>query len=207
MAHRPFDRLAEYAFLAFGVLLFIFSLFVARLAVGETVFRWSAISLFAGWGVLACISAIGKRLRPFAAEQYERIVNALAVQDAAAVSTAIAGIAREKHRDQMIGSATLAAAISSYVLFGWLMGHRGSVWPVVFLGAALLLLNAGMIVSRYRWEHGLYGTSEYEAREIVRFILENADDIDFSDGLGAKNIPLDSEETFLSDLWQPAGVR
>jgi hypothetical protein len=207
MPPKATDKLAEYVFLSLGAFILVIALIVARVAVGETAFAWSAISVFAIWGVVGGINAITKRMLPFAAEQYERITNALAIQDAAAVSTAIAGIAREKHRDQIVASATLAASIMAYVVIGWVTGQRGSVMPVGILGSALIILNAGMIASRYRWEHGLFGTSEYEAREIVRFVLDNADDIDFSGGLGAREISIDSEETFLNDLWQPAGAR
>jgi hypothetical protein len=56
---------------------------------------------------------------------------------------------------------------------------------VLVIGVLAARLSSGVL--RYRVEQGLYGTNEYEAREIVAFVLERAGGIDLSGGLGARD--------------------
>jgi hypothetical protein len=51
----------------------------------------------------------------------------------------------------------------------------------------------------------LFGTNEYEARQIIHFVLDNADDIDFSGGLGGSRLELDEKtQEILNAAWSPA---
>jgi hypothetical protein len=52
--------------------------------------------------------------------------------------------------------------------------------PVAFF--ALILLKE--LVIEYRIRHGFFGTSQSEAREMIRFLIENSTDIDFTDSGG-----------------------
>lgn len=81
------------------------------------------------------------------------------------------------------------------VYFGWaFIIHSGLNYSVIFLLAgAFTLANAGVAALHYRVNHGLYGTNEYEAREIIRFIIDHTDNIDFSQGLSARDMDLSSD--------------
>lgn len=81
----------------------------------------------------------------------------------------------------------IVSAVAFYFLstFGPSSGLAAS--PLLFLLTplgllALLEIRAANL--RYRILHGLFGTNEYEARELINFILHNSDKIDFTDGDG-----------------------
>jgi hypothetical protein len=61
---------------------------------------------------------------------------------------------------------------------------------IVPISAAAILLSADAAL-RYRFKHALYGTNEYEARQLISFIVDNADEIDLSGGLGVSEINTD----------------
>lgn len=67
---------------------------------------------------------------------------------------------------------------------GWL------ITIVVFL-LAILFINQKML--EYRVKKGYYGATEYEAREIIEFILNHADKTDFTDNDGLKKLMPDPE--------------
>ena len=60
-------------------------------------------------------------------------------------------------------------------------------FPVIFI-ATFILLNLESFLFDYRIRKGWYGTNETEAREIVKFILDNSDNIDFTDGGSTKSV-------------------
>lgn len=41
-------------------------------------------------------------------------------------------------------------------------------------------------VLKYRVTHGFYGSNAAEARDLVQFIIEHGDDLDFTDGNGLR---------------------
>jgi hypothetical protein len=92
----------------------------------------------------------------------------------------IVGIISKRHSD----NTRLALNI---VLVGMVVALLISMFlPAGLLFVSLLALLAVALVVRlaaftYRLRRGLYGTTEREAREIIRFILAEADHIDFTD--------------------------
>ena len=55
---------------------------------------------------------------------------------------------------------------------------------LLFPVLVIVLLIARSVLLQYRIKNGLFGTSEHEAREIIGFILNNSNTIDFTDGDG-----------------------
>lgn len=59
---------------------------------------------------------------------------------------------------------------------------------LIIISALILALFINQKILEYRISKGLYGSNEYEAREILRFILSHTDKSNFSDGQGLKEI-------------------
>lgn len=74
----------------------------------------------------------------------------------------------------------LIVASTSLVDFSWL--------AVIFPSVLLLALHADQYLIAYRIRKGWYGRNEYEAREIIEFILTHAEKDDFNDEGGLKKL-------------------
>jgi hypothetical protein len=75
--------------------------------------------------------------------------------------------------------------------------------------AALGLLVLKEAVVEYRIRNGLFGTTRSEARELIDFIVENSDDIDFTDSNGNLRkalLPEDSKRDEMKPHFTPGGV-
>ncbi|MGO4469692.1 hypothetical protein AB4Z11_29485, partial [Pseudoduganella sp. RAF53_2] len=75
--------------------------------------------------------------------------------------------------------------------------------------AALGLLVLKEAVVQYRIRNGLFGTTSFEARELIDFIVKNSDDIDFTDGDGNLRKALLPQEKELGNAkphFTPGGV-
>jgi hypothetical protein len=95
-------------------------------------------------------------------------------------------------------------AIGAHLLFVVFFKTNINYWLIL-----LIILLAGSLFTsrqllRYRIRKGYYGTNEDEAREIIQFILEHAEDTDFSSGDGPKKIMPDPEIELQEDF-VPAG--
>ena len=89
--------------------------------------------------------------------------------------------------------ALLIIAYATYVAWFALTSATPSVGAPAILVGGILLVLAKEWLFRFRVRSGLYGSSEREAREIVDFILSNADDIDFTDSGNRKRIISDAD--------------
>ena len=91
--------------------------------------------------------------------------------------------------------------LSLSVLLFNLVGSFG--YTEVQFSALCLLAALGIIIwckrwiENYRITKGYYGTNEQEAREIIRFIIKNSDDIDFTGGGPKDLIPGQDIESFV----------
>lgn len=70
--------------------------------------------------------------------------------------------------------------------------------------AGVIYLN--QVILEYRIKKGLYGTNDYEAREIIEFIFTNAEYIDLSGGGGAKRIFPEPEKETKENIVPEGGV-
>ncbi|CAK8716763.1 hypothetical protein GMJAKD_05940 [Candidatus Electrothrix aarhusensis] len=80
----------------------------------------------------------------------------------------------------------LALFICTGIFFGlsWKLPQINlSVLSIVLLGLISLLITKELLVE-YRIRKGLFGTNRMEARALIKFIIKNSDDIDFTDSNG-----------------------
>ena len=118
-------------------------------------------------------------------------------------NTAIAALLNERRSALSVASVVLVLALGVYLAIGFFTGTPPSTVIISLLAAAVVLINAAAISLNYRVSHGLYGTNEYEAREIIQFVLAHAEEIDLSGGLGATDWDLSPEtERILASLWE-----
>jgi hypothetical protein len=64
---------------------------------------------------------------------------------------------------------------------------------ISFLLGLILILFTNQTALEYRIRKGLYGNNEYEAREILQFIIDHADKTDFTSGGKSKKLLPDAE--------------
>ena len=70
-----------------------------------------------------------------------------------------------------------------------------SVWTGLVFGLLILAVLLNKYSLEYRLRNGFYGTTEYEARELIELILKHADKSDFSDGSGLKELVAEPRRT------------
>jgi len=143
------------------------------------------------------------------AAAYDRIFTEINVQGASArktepkiSTTAVAALMSEKVKQKQVATPLLLLGLLGYVCISAL-ADVNLMMPVVWcLVVAAILLEVSQIALEYRVRHALYGTNEYEARQLIGFILKHAEDIDFSDGLGIHEIEIDGEMSrILQENW------
>jgi hypothetical protein len=75
---------------------------------------------------------------------------------------------------------------------------------LVLILASATYLNQTILV--YRIKKGLYGANDYEARELIEFIFQNVDYIDFNDGNSRKKIMPEPEEEMKENIIPEGGM-
>ncbi|MBT0111952.1 hypothetical protein [Vibrio alginolyticus] len=100
-------------------------------------------------------------------------------------------------------SLLLVATIIVYLIFSTMSVIEFSWLAILFPCTLLLALHADQYLITYRIRKGLYGRNEYEAREIIEYILSHADKDDFNDEGGLKKLmdePERGEDKVAEDL-------
>jgi hypothetical protein len=186
-AQRLGDRSTSETFVSVGLLFSVF------LVVNLSVFGYLHISS-----------------RSAAKKKYETLLRAIdkskpSTRVRTATTTAIDAVAHRTHVNRTTASVFLSAALFLALLVNLRWNHVAPPALLVLLIAAITVLNGSTLALDYRVSHGLFGTNEQEAREIVRFVLKNAADSDFSGGLGARDLDLSAgTETALAAVWSGA---
>jgi hypothetical protein len=101
----------------------------------------------------------------------------------------------------------LVLALMIYCLLPYLFGYSINNMAVMIMSAGILLVTLKEQIVSYRVKKGIFGQNESEAREIIRFILNNSDNIDFADGRKSEKLISESEIKTLIEraaLPQPA---
>lgn len=152
---------------------------------------------------LLAISRLRHTLQSVATRVYGAMTSRLKKSAAPVQAAAIAALIRAKRSDQNRAALTLIAAMTIYLAVCIVNKGNPSVLLLIVLAGGVLSVQISALALTYRVRHGLYGTTAYEAREIVSFVLDNADKIDFSGGLGADELDLSerTEKAFVS-IWE-----
>ena len=125
----------------------------------------------------------------------------------AMTATAFAAFARRKAKQRNFATIVLLLSLVVHGVVVLFFKWEPSLGVVTVLVGAGLLLQAGEAAMNYRIRHGLYGTNEYEARQMVIFLINNAESSDLAGGLGAGDLEIDSAtEKILQYNWGIATV-
>lgn len=99
------------------------------------------------------------------------------------IAVSVTYLNRVKHRNDQLGTLLLFTVAAFYALVYVL--DLGAIEYLLMAPALLiLLLLIKEVVLEFRITNGLFGTNPYEARTMINFLLENAVEIDFTDGSG-----------------------
>jgi hypothetical protein len=136
-----------------------------------------------------CVAAVGRLIK-------RRQVN-LPVGDVIAVLSA------QKKREAGIASRALSVTAVLSALSFYVYGSPSiSMTAMIIILIALFGLKLSLLAFDYRVSRGLYGTNEYEAREIVRFILRSKDHNKLGGGLGEHSLVIGEElEVAANEFW------
>ncbi len=122
-------------------------------------------------------------------------------------ATVIRAILNEHNFTYRFVTITIILTLIAYTGIAYFAQIELSNVVIFILCIAIVLINVWSLAFHYRISHGLYGTNEYEAREIIQFILNYTDDRDFTDGLGARPLDLSPEtEKEIAAVWEGAKV-
>lgn len=102
--------------------------------------------------------------------------------------TIISIFIQQQSKNNSIAYCVLFLAVIIHIVFVFLLEleiNIGVITAVLFLVLTLYINEAVLI---YRINHGLYGTNEYEVREILNFIMNHADPSNFTTGQGLKDL-------------------
>jgi hypothetical protein len=108
-----------------------------------------------------------------------------------ATTTAVAAFAMYRMRQRRFAIAVLFLSAALYLGIGMLSKQAVLAWPVAGIVAAAIVLQVADLAMEYRLRRGLYGTNEYEARQLIRFILAHAEEEGISGGLGGLRVDVD----------------
>lgn len=114
-------------------------------------------------------------------------------QQAARATTAIAAVLDDRRARRGWATAALSASLLAYVALHWITGSAMALGVVLLLMLGLAVNSASAAALEYRVNRGLYGTTEYDAREIIGVVLGHSEDLDPSGGLGDRAIAPDPE--------------
>jgi hypothetical protein len=104
--------------------------------------------------------------------------------------------ANHRLRQRRLAIGIMSLSLGVYIILSTLFHVDPSpTWAIAVLTAATLLLLLSSAAMEYRLRRGWYGTNEYEARQIVHFLLARAGAGGFSGGLGSFTISIDEATT------------
>jgi len=172
-----------------------------------------------GWVVNALITFVAMRWLGEMLEYYysrhsagranvahELIRSVKSLDTAMKTATVFDGIVRDVRSDALLGTAALLATVFVDFLRQALAAQRYEMHFAIAGGIFIAALQCRLLITRYRVAVGLFGTNRYEARLIVKHIISTSDDRDFTNGLGARELILDSDTNVLiAEAWG-AGV-
>ncbi len=112
----------------------------------------------------------------------------------------------DREKNSRIAYILLSITLLGQFALAYLSKSELSIWLttlILFLAGAIYI---NQTIFEYRARKGLYGNTDYEAREILGFIFENAEYIDFGDGNGAKRISPEPERETQENIIPEGGV-
>lgn len=103
-------------------------------------------------------------------------------------------LAEYKSKRNTIASFLLLISVSVYVILSSKLGYEINIGIISIVWFLLLALYVNQKALTYRIRKGFYGTNEYEAREIIQYILRNSDEEDYFDSNGLRQTFLQPQQ-------------
>lgn len=114
-------------------------------------------------------------------------------------------LAEYKSKRNLISAILLLGSALVYISLSNRLGYEVSTGILSIVCLLLLVLLINHKALDYRIRQGLYGTNEYEARELIHYILRNSDKEIFYDGGGQRQLFRQPEQNFQPDpLLEPS---
>ncbi len=88
----------------------------------------------------------------------------------------------------LIAAFVINSLMSASGLLSVAFESKGSSLVLIIVAIAFLAIHIDHMLLEYRIKHGLYGNNEFEAREIIEFIISHARKDDFNDSGGLKKV-------------------
>ncbi len=82
----------------------------------------------------------------------------------------------------------LILSLIAHVALNFFLANSVNGYLILFLITMISLLGVNQKITEYRIRKNYFGSNEYEAREIVQFILDNVDKTDFTSGGNVKRL-------------------
>jgi hypothetical protein len=120
--------------------------------------------------------------------------------------TVVGLLVSRKAKQTSLAYLALFSAFLIYYLFSLIGILILNPLVLLFIAVLILALFINQKALEYRIRHGLYGTNEYEAREILNFILSNVDKDDFTTGSGLHEITPEPESESIYDVVGDEGM-
>lgn len=103
-----------------------------------------------------------------------------------------------KSKQSIVSYFLLILSIAVYIIISIISGNEINSYVILFLVICITLIHINQKIIEYRISNGLYGKNEYEAREMINYILSHSDKSDFSDGDKLKKLfpqPVEKESS------------
>jgi hypothetical protein len=115
---------------------------------------------------------------------------------------AIATLFLYEHNSRVVFAAGISAAAFAVECFAQGLAVAATSWSTMLVASFAAVVALDNLLVRVRIKRRLFGGTEYEAREIVAFILRNSGDL--GDGGGSRRIfdPIESEESLISEGYE-----
>ena len=170
--------------------------------------RWALVISISMIGLFIASLAFRLVFRLYFSDKYrvyERLFSSIGKKDEAvptATTTAITALAHRRTGQRRIATTTLWVSLAVYAISRLRLELPLSFAVIATLAGACLILQLADAALDYRIRHGLYGTNEYEARQIISFALNHAERTDLDGGLGATDIKIDAAtERLIRENW------
>jgi hypothetical protein len=102
--------------------------------------------------------------------------------------TVVEILLKDRAKHSLFVYSVLIVALMIYLLACYKSGNSVSLGTLFILLLFILARYINQYALEYRLRHGYYGTTEYEAREIIGMILKHSDKSDFSSGNGLREL-------------------
>lgn len=138
------------------------------------------LTLYMNASLISSVSVISKKISEYSNERKKS-------------STIVGMMLSDKIKSSSRIQIILISSLVIHVIVALLSSIDINGFIILIISLALLALHVDHKLIEYRIKKGFYGRNEYEAKEIINYIISHADKNDFNDGNGRKKLIPDPE--------------